>query len=408
MSDVVMATWTPWREPPLLVGRCQAAAGAAGWTTALEDPGLWIATPAVRPVTARLLPPGRLVVAGELFPSQGDRAEPLRSDSALAWGEWLTGARWGRYLALIRSSSGLAEAVLRDPSGAREALLWTQDGVTFFSSALPDWLLESARPGFRLDWNAVGGFLADPLSLLGPGALHGLTLPAPGDLHSLDPGAAPVSLWRPAWAAGEIRAEADAGEALRRTLDACIGTLLSGERTWLVEVSGGLDSAFVAGSAAAAAPGRIRSGFNLFSGSVEGDERGYAEAVAARCGLQLTTALRTPAPFDLDALAERSGGARPALGAFDLPYDRALAACSADLGADGVVTGQGGDAVLFEAPHAGVFADEWRARGLGAVRDGMLAAVARWTRRSAWSVLAEAVAGAKPRRRPPCSRLRRC
>ena len=64
------------------------------------------------------------------------------------------------------------------------------------------------------------------------------------------------------------------------------------------------------------------------------------------------------------------------------------------------MTGKGGDALFFQMPTPLVLTDLWQARGLAAIGHPLGAQVARWLRRSVWSVWREALQ-APPQRVAP-------
>jgi asparagine synthase (glutamine-hydrolysing) len=77
---------------------------------------------------------------------------------------------------------------------------------------------------------------------------------------------------------------------------------------------------------------------------------------------------------------------RPALHGVDMVYDADMAGRARKVRATGLLTGQGGDAVFFQSPDPLVFADRIRREGLWGLEPSHLAAVARWTRHSVWTI----------------------
>lgn len=153
------------------------------------------------------------------------------------------------------------------------------------------------------------------------------------------------------------------------------------------ELSGGLDSAIVAGSLAATGQaGRARF-LNFHGDWREGDERPWAEAVAHRLELDLATVRKPVEAITLRQLRPLGESVRPALQGVDVTSDGEVAARMRRGRATALVTGQGGDADFFQAPDPAVAADRFRREGPPGLSPAFLAAVGRWTRHSAWTVL---------------------
>jgi asparagine synthase (glutamine-hydrolysing) len=94
-------------------------------------------------------------------------------------------------------------------------------------------------------------------------------------------------------------------------------------------------------------------------------------------------------------------GVRPPMSALGRLYDRDMAERATALGADAIVTGQGGDAAFFQMPTAHLLADALRLGGPRALFSGVWGDTARWTGRPAWRVLADLWRRAAPMEPPP-------
>lgn len=313
---------------------------------------------------------------------------------ALETARRLVGDGWGGYLALWREPGGVS--ALRDPSGSFDAVGWRLGGwivLTSGHAAPPSALLP---PQAGIDWPAVGRILAHPGAAADIVPLIGVTSLIPGVLHGwTDREETRRPLWSPAQAARRPP-PGRPGDALRDTVDGVVTELLRPHDRVVGLLSGGLDSAIVAGSVARVAPGAVAEWLNYVDGSPGGDERPWAEAMAAHAGLPL--ALRPKAPRalgwrDADALA---APLRPALQALDADHDADVAGRMRALGASAVIGGQGGDAVLLRGVDTDLARDRVLRLGPAAFAPRFLAGVADATRRSVWAVVRAALAPARP------------
>lgn len=306
----------------------------------------------------------------------------------------LVGTGWGGYLALWREPHGVS--ALRDPSGSFDAVGWRLGGWMVLTSGHAEPPSDLLPPEADIDWPAVRRILAHPGAAADVVPLVGVTSLIPGVLH----------VWtereetrRPLWSPGEAarrRPPRRPGDALRDTVDGVVAELLRPHDRVVGLLSGGLDSAIVAGSAAQAAPGAVAEWLNYFDGSLGGDERPWATAMAARAGLRLTIRPKAPRALgwgDAEALA---APLRPALQALDADHDADVARRMRALGASAVIGGQGGDAVLLRGVEIDLARDRFLRLGAAAFAPRFLAGVARTTRRSVWAVARAALAPAPP------------
>ncbi|WP_175518323.1 asparagine synthase C-terminal domain-containing protein [Sphingomonas sp. OK281] len=178
--------------------------------------------------------------------------------------------------------------------------------------------------------------------------------------------------------------------SLPALIDACIGAWHSCTRIAIAEVSGGLDSAIVAA-------GLVRSGrdvagwFHYHAIDREGDERVYARAVAAYLGFPVHETLQDHRIVDAALMADVPVTLRPNVASLSVFHDRDLAARGRALGADTLLTGQGGDALFFQPATPLIAADLWRDPQPWLSKAATIADLAGWTGRSIWSVLGTAL-----------------
>ncbi len=280
---------------------------------------------------------------------------------------------WGDYVAFLHDAAKAATTVVRAPSGGVPALRTTADGVTLVSSE-PELLLAATQRSVEIDWHFVAHHLAFPHLRPGATGLAGIDELFPGDANCFTAdGAQRLSVWSPwtfATAERQLVDPAQAGLAVRQSVELAVAGLVRGHRSVLLELSGGLDSSVLA--AALAAAGAPATAINLVTPGSEGDERVYARATAECAGLPLA---EHAVGSDVDLTAPVSmRAARPGIPAILHPADQLLAAVAREGGIDAFVSGTGGDCVFCSPASAAPAADALRAFGLGrrflrAVRD---------------------------------------
>ncbi|MFT4054928.1 MAG: asparagine synthase-related protein [Novosphingobium sp.] len=138
-----------------------------------------------------------------------------------------------------------------------------------------------------------------------------------------------------------ILVDDDAIELVERELLRCVAARTAAHSSAMLDLSGGLDSSILAATCrrVGAAPRAV----NLFSALSEGDERGYARAVAEHLGIGLSEAAAQAASVDIERCAS-PGLARPHARSFVQEADRLTRAAAPD--ATSFINGGGGDAVF--------------------------------------------------------------
>ncbi|WP_292079886.1 MULTISPECIES: asparagine synthase-related protein [Brevundimonas] len=355
----------------------------AGWSRCVSHPFLEVYAPSDRlRITAAL--DGHGVLIGEMFDNTG-RAASASEGGALACrsldaasARRIIGEHWGRYV-LVRRTGGDA-AILRDPSGAIEAVCWRRSGVTVVASSAAPVLDPLLPEDLALDWEAVSRLVSRGGEYRHDLALDGLTPIAGGELRTVGAGGSRgVQIWRPA---DVYRRGRGRPPELRSVVQMAVRSL-AGDHTWVAEVSGGLDSAIVAASLETSQRNRVAAWVNHYVEQPEGDERIYARAVLAREGHALTEVRREGLSLSAERLARTADAFRPATNDIDTDYNDDIAARVREAGAWGSLTGQGGDAVFFQMPSPLIAFDEIQERGVRA-RPAAVHRIARWTRRSLW------------------------
>lgn len=377
-----------------------------GWSLAVRRPGLALWHRPERPLPVS---EGRdhLVLGrwrgdpSTLAAMEAAPGPPLRRAGALCRGGW------GAYVALLREPVGGDWWAFRDPSGAVEALTWPCGDDRLLASSLgdisPGWLPHR----LALDWQVIAEQLRHPVAQFARSALRDVVPIAPGDLHPLGaPSDAAVAIWRPRdfLPAEALAPDPDWPGRLAETVASVVGTMTRTYSRVVTEASGGLDSSIVC--AAVARAGVAATATHYVGDRPEADERRWVDLLCRRYGLPLTCLPLGVGPIDPEGdFAPEARDARPPFAAIDSDRDRDAARLLAAAGAQALVSGKGGDAVFFQMPSAAVLADLWRAGGLRAARHPRHAEVARWLRRSVWSLWRDGLRGPPPR--PPAGALGR-
>ncbi|ODT85797.1 MAG: hypothetical protein ABS78_19140 [Phenylobacterium sp. SCN 70-31] len=382
----------------------EALAATSDWGLAHAAAGLRVWTSTHAPLSVEPIDGDRGVLIGATFPMPG--APPCRDLPDATPRQLiaeLSRRRWGRYVALVASARGGETWVYRDPSGALPGFAWSLgDGLEVVGSAMTG-LPAGVGPRWPLlNWDRIADFVAKPAVCATQVLVDDVIAVQPGEALRLGSTGTSDVVWSPsAFAGNPIDDLGAAADELRARVSACAASLVGGYKRVILEVSGGLDSAIIAGSLhASGRTSRVVEAINIAFGRPESDEQAYATAVAARAGLTLVQRRHEPSALDLSDLEAFAREQRPSANAVDPKWDRDEIERIRETGAEAIISGQGGDAVFMQMAGAGIVADAWRVKGWSVLRDPVLANVARRTRRSVWEVLrsarAEAVGRAPP------------
>lgn len=302
---------------------------------------------------------------------------------------------WGAYILVWTGDDGRL-AILRGPAGGPESIWWRRDGLTLVVHDPPAALDRFLPQSLAIDWTVLGE-ISGAIELVGDRlALSGLSAVGSGDLALIGERVETLPIWRP----GDLYRPCDGWDetpdGMRRVVDETTSALASGHRRIFAEISGGLDSAIAAGSLVAAGQGGKALFANFYDDRPEGDEGRYAQAMAETLGVTLERIHKPVAAITREDLDPLGLGVRPGLHGLDVVYDGDVARRARAAGATGLLTGQGGDAVFFQAPDPFVVVDRAARLGLRALDPRALADVARWTRHSAWTIADVALRRRRP------------
>ncbi|MBI1686792.1 asparagine synthase-related protein [Caulobacter hibisci] len=381
---------------------------ARGWRKAPAPYGLaaLVRGPNPPPITA--IPGFRgtgAVLVGELFDAAAAQAgegvtiaasqlaEALEADPQAAC-RVLARQAFGDYALVVRRQGESGPMAFSEPLGGLPCFGWIRDGVTIIGPAPPDGL--AAPLGVSVDWPVLAALMADRRRSGGAPPLDGVTWIEPGTCR-WGRGLSDVSrLWSPAEAARPQNRRPDLA-ALRRVVDGTVAALALGQERILCEISGGLDSAIVATSLRA--QGRAPDlALNFYRGQAEADERVYAQAAAERAGAPLRCVERPLLAFEEETLLAGAAAFRPNFEILDADFDRLALEVIGEVGAQAVFTGHGGDVVFYQLSAAELGVDLLTGAPCRGARLARLAEVARRTRRSVWSLAAQAITGRPGRR----------
>lgn len=360
-----------------------------GYASEALSPLTWLIAWGPRPPAIRRIGPWTLV--GDVFDRRRPVFPTVRENDPKAYDVKLLARVWGRYVGVMLDPAGSVAAALRDPSGAREAVVWTAHGLTFVASDVPDALIRTVAPDWRISVERVSAAVRNPLALGSELLLDGPVALLPGEMRDLATEET-TPLWTPA---GHIHRPdllalqpPEAAAQLRDALKEAVDGLASATDAVAAEVSGGLDSSLVA--AALHPSHQVRLWLNAFGPGPGADERRFVQALAAHLDIEVTTYSRRPSVLTRKELEAAPQRLRPSLAALDGAFDQEWAVRCAKAGVDALFTGKGGDGLLIQPATSKVFTDLWRLKGWRSLASPDLAHLARLNERSVWTLVAEA------------------
>ena len=349
----------------------------------------WLIAWGPRPPSIRQIGPWTLI--GDVFDRRRPVFPAVDDRNRRAYDFKLLARIWGRYVGVILDPAGAVSAALRDPSGAREAVVWTSHGLTFVASDIPDALTRTVAPDWRISVERISAAIRNPLDLGSELLLDGPVALRPGEMRDLVNDET-TPLWSPA--AHIHRPDllaltpSEAATHLREAVEEAVDGLASAVDVVAAEVSGGLDSSLVA--AALHPRRRVGLWLNAFGPGPGADERSFVDALAEHLNIKVTTFARRASVLTRQELEAAPQRLRPSLAALDGAFDHEWAIRCADAGAQALFTGKGGDGLLVQPATPEVFSDLWRLEGWRAFASPALLHLARLNERSVWTLIANA------------------
>ena len=317
------------------------------------------------------------VVLGTLFSRRATREGRFgltlhdvdREAIARSQGHELIDSYWGRYVAVLVDAQTGTKRVLRDPTGGMPCWWVDAGGVQICCSWLEDCLWLDPRP-LSLNWDIITTRLAVALFHSEHTGLNEVSEVRAGECVCLS-NTAPHHgsdqrsfYWSPVEVANRARLEDPslATAELRRTADMCVQAWASRYDSIIHYLSGGLDSAIVLAGLTGAQLRTPVVALNYFLAGADSDERVYARAAALRAGCELVERERNDA-VDLRRMLDVHRTANPVSTYVRLEAGRHEAELAARTGAQGIFSGDGGDALFFRTPAAATAIDYVRDHG---------------------------------------------
>lgn len=323
-----------------------------------------------------------------------DRRSPILPDTApddpWDYERKLVARFWGRYVGIRWDVQGQPAALLRDPSGALECVAWSQAGLTVICSSPQDWFIRRLRPDWSINVPAVAAAVHTPLAGTGALLLRGPKALEPGAVQPFPLSEPPAAIWRPVdFARLSLDPAPSTGSAmsrLRDVVDEAVSGLAGLGGPMAMEVSGGLDSSIVAASLVHE-DRNAGPWIHAYGSTPESDERSFVRLLGRALGFDPLCVPHQTAPMDRTWFDAVSSGFRPGLNGMDLVQDRAWGRHIRAAGASAVMTGKGGDSILFQGANVNVFTDLWRAKGWRALAWPDLQELAAANEISIWTML---------------------
>jgi len=284
-------------------------------------------------------------------------------------GRELINSYWGRYVAFLYDAQTDTKRVLRDPTGGMPCWWVDSGGVQICCSWIEDYLGLDVRP-LSLNWDTIITRLAVAIFHSEHTGLKEVSEVRAGECVWLPNGSQYHGsrrrsfYWNPAEIANRDRIEdsALATSELRRTVDMCVQAWAARYSCIIHYLSGGLDSAIVLAALASAKTRTPITTLNYFLAGADSDERVYARAAAHLAGCELVERQRNDA-VDLRMMLAVHRTPIPVSTFVRLEAGRHEAELAARTGAQGVFSGDGGDALFFRTPAAATAIDYVRDHG---------------------------------------------
>lgn len=342
-------------------------------------------------------------VVGEIYHRHGPR-DPLASidetvGQALGRGDFrdLIRRYWGSYIVAIECGDSVI--VGRDPSATMPCYRMDIDQYSVFASHVSLFSDLNGLP-HAIDWNGVSRHLFAGTLPTRDTSLKGVTELLPGTAVRLRAGASEIlELWSP-WAFVASRPNVSIDDniiALRRTVQTCVAARARQFKRPIITVSGGLDSSIVA--AVAAPTSQDLLGMTMYTDDPAGDERAYAQALCDALGMGLTAVRYDVSSVDIGK-PYSPHLPRPVGRTIGTAYESALIAVAKAEGADGFLSGNGGDNAFAYSRSAKPVVDRYLREGLGRGVIGTISDIATMAGASYAEVVRAAWRTYRKRRRP--------
>ncbi|WP_116809329.1 asparagine synthase-related protein [Steroidobacter cummioxidans] len=428
MYRYIAAVWQPRAVAGLCAADCLQRLNTAlrRWSVAFDEPGILVLHSRYNQSAPDKYPLHRDagVIVGRLFDRrQEDYSRPAdirfgeseTSNLIATAGQHLIDHYWGSYLAILRDGSSGRLHIFRDPIGTLPCYHARHAGIDLFFSHLEDCLQIAPLPLAINQLHIAQWLLYSSVRTDATGLQEVTHLPRGERLTISHAERSRTLIWDPIAFAGAPRFHepAAAARAVRSTVQHTVDAWTSRYRRIALKLSGGLDSAILAGCLAHAPsdaelvylnmanldserrtiymPGvDARLAVKLRSVAASGDERYYAQLIAQRWHRALVIRPRNVS-MDLQRLQLPPLGVAPSLYFSVLEMDDAALELIASHGTEAFFSGQAGDSVLLATlqplgaiDHAyryGVTGDLWQ----------HITTSSALSKESVWSVLGKSI-----------------
>jgi asparagine synthase (glutamine-hydrolysing) len=404
MSGYVAFVWNPRQRLPIDVSGATLIAlfrdAMPGWICAFDTQGLTVfRSPDARPdLRTYVLPDKCGVILGTLFHSgDTDAAEkPVVIDRrgaqlyARDGGQQFTRDFWGGYVAFFNDPPNNRRSVIRDCSGKIPCFRVRATTMDLVFSDINDLRRLPLAP-FTVNWDYLSAFLFYEQLQVRSAGLNELTEVLSGDIVEFRGSEVEQRvLWSPGDIARQGYRESESGalEELRSTVHRCVVRWASTYSNIIHSLSGGLDSSIVLACLSRAPERPAITCLNRYTALASEDERSFARLSAQQANVPLVERdwRYGDAQFDcrLETLLPTAKPSMSVIGAsLDMRTRNALAA---EVGAEAMWTGQGGDHLFFQDLSSCGASDFIRQRGIRTGFASAIADAARLSGESYWSV----------------------
>lgn len=346
---------------------------------------------------------GKGIILGHLFfpkPASYCQSVSLRAPDCLdpvvsdriesSNGDHLVDCYWGSYVAFLPNFDTKCLSILRSPFSTLSCYHYSIGDISFIFSDI-EFLGFLKNYGLAIDWDLASQYLilsgppTERTPLKGLDALlHGQRMTLKGDDVDFDL----------AWKAGAAKFDAEfhnpevAAQSLRYVMHSCFQTWASVFPNALLALSGGYDSALVAGIMANLPDRPDLHGITYYDSGAASDERYYARLSAEDAGYPLAE-IRIDAENSIADSIEQARRVPWPQGLHNNQHtiSEAERRLSETVGATAKLDGEGGNELLFS--YTGVLAaqDHYRTYGLNRQTLSVAMRIARASNLSLWTVL---------------------
>ena len=344
-----------------------------GFLPALDSPGiLALHRPSGAGTRAYVLPDNTGVIFGSLFSAQTDRPPqaidrlPKSVDGPLLHatrGRYLVDNYWGHYAAFFSHRASGTEYAMRDCSGKVPCMRAEANGVQVCFSYFEDALSLGILPPLRINERLLSAYLCCTEPHTNDCGFEQVTQLLAGETVGSTRGERTNWFsWNPREICGSdpIRDESYAKLELRRLTQWCVDAHALRDRSVILNLSGGFDSAVLLGCLQRTPHAPALMCMTRYSSGPGEDERAYARLAASEASVGLVERDWRDAGVAYDArLFDSPTLARPSLHILSFLDHRYRSRTAAELGATSIWNGEGGDhlfirglAVPFSADYA--------------------------------------------------------